>query len=201
VKERIGKELENMGFVVKCPVKKIGDHDVSALEGIGEIDILAVKPEGVKLELQSEELRQEIGWEHGRSYTEKEMQRRIANAIFKALPLIGGTQQLFNQVADLYKDFGEVGREVALGMLSAEDWRIRAAACFCLSKVGEASDVNVVLPLLKDEQPLLRVSVAQSLVSFPSDDTRKALQAASGDVDRRVRRAIEDTLKTIAKAK
>lgn len=49
MKERIGKELENTGFVVKCPVKKIGSHDVSALEGIGEIDILAMRRGDTKL--------------------------------------------------------------------------------------------------------------------------------------------------------
>lgn len=49
VKERIGRKLENLGFLAKCAVKKIGDHDISALKGIGEIDIVAVNPKGTKL--------------------------------------------------------------------------------------------------------------------------------------------------------
>lgn len=154
-----------------------------------------------KLELQTQELNQEVRLET-HSWEEEEMQSRIATAFFKALLLIEGNQQLFNQAGDFYKDlFGAAGRQIALTMLSAEDWRIRATAVSCLSKIGETSDADVLLSLLRDPHSLVRVATVQSLVRFPSDKTYQALQVVSQNADRSVRRAAQDALRIIAKTK
>ena len=155
-----------------------------------------------KLDLQPEELKNEAHLE-GHSWGEEEVQSGIATAFFGALPLVEDRQgELYEleNLANLYEElFGAAGRPVSTRMLSAEDWRIRATAASCLARTGEASDVDAVLPLLKDTDSRVRVATAKALVSFPADTVDKALQVASQDEDGSVRRAAQKALKTIAK--
>jgi len=176
-----------------------------------------------KLELQTQALKEEVGLET-RGWQQEEMQSRIAAAFFKALPRvvpnievgmtgrqiafdvgtpgqqIASAMRLFAQASDVYKEvFGMTGRQVALTMLSAEDWRIRAAAASCLSKIGEPSDMDILLPLLGDQHPFIRVATAQSLLDSSPEKAYQALQLASQDEDRGVRRAAQDALKKVTK--
>jgi hypothetical protein len=165
-----------------------------------------------KLELQTQALREEVGLET-RGWEQEEMQSRIAAAFFKALPLvipnievgmpgrqIASAMRLFAQAGDVYKEvFGMTGRQVALTMLSAEDWRIRAAAASCLSKIGEPSDMDILLHLLEDQHPFIRVATAQSLLDSSPEKAYQALQLASQDEDRGVRRAAQDALNKVTK--
>lgn len=132
-----------------------------------------------------------------RSWAEEEMQGRIATATFEAFADEGSEYSL-NELAELYEGFGAVGRQTALGMLSAEHPLIRAAASACLPRIAEARDADALLPLLEGEDPLVRAVAACPLGSFPSEKTSRALEeTASQDEEKRVRKAAQKALTTM----
>jgi HEAT repeat protein len=59
--------------------------------------------------------------------------------------------------------------------------------------------MDVLLHLLGDQHPLVRVATAQSLLDFSPDKAYQALQLASQDEDRKVRRTAQDALKKVTK--
>lgn len=155
-----------------------------------------------KLELHSEELRQEVDSVAGQDWHGEEMQHHIATAFFKSLKPPSSSwsnQQLLDKASDLYSElFGTAGCLPARTMLSTEDCVIRAVAVSCLSKITEGVDIDMLLPLLRDDHPLVRLAAVNALAKIPSEETRQGLQVALQDADRNVKRAAKDALKRIA---
>jgi len=155
-----------------------------------------------KLELYSEELRQEVNPVAGQDLHGEEMQHRIATAFFRSLKPPSSSwsnQPLLDKASDLYSElFGTAGCLPAQTMLSTEDWVIRAVAVSCLSKITEGVDTDTLLPLLRDNHPLVRLATVNALAKIPSAGARQGLQDALQDADKNVKRAAQDALKRIA---
>jgi hypothetical protein len=101
------------------------------------------------------------------------------------------------RLRDVLVGFGAQGRDVVQQLMHAPNWEVRRTAAFLLREFGGSEGLKELIPLLSDNEPLVRREAVQALVMHGSKEAAAILIQALETAGDRVRETLTAELRSV----